>query len=236
MADRASTLQLVGGTLAGDVLHRLRTDIVSVTLKPGERLRFEALRALYGASFSTLREALACLVAEQLVVSEGQKGFRVAPVSKDDLMDLTYVRIMVEKEALSRSITAGDDYWEAKVLGDFHRMDRLEARLGDQYCLSPQWANVHSEFHHSLVAACGSPTLLDIRLKLFERARRYRRISSQFRVTVRGKDAEHRAILEAAIGRHATLATQLLELHIRQTTENVLKFASHLFEEDSEHG
>ena len=54
---------LVGRTLATDVLHRLRDDIISCVLKPGERLRFEALREIYGVSFSTLREALARLAS-----------------------------------------------------------------------------------------------------------------------------------------------------------------------------
>ena len=40
--------ELVGATLASDVLHRLRTDIVNCTIKPGHRLRFEALRSVYG--------------------------------------------------------------------------------------------------------------------------------------------------------------------------------------------
>ena len=47
-------------------------------LKPGERLRFETLRDVYCVSFATLREALARLASEQLVVAEGQRGFIVA--------------------------------------------------------------------------------------------------------------------------------------------------------------
>ena len=38
---------------------------------------FEALRDRYGASFSTLREALSRLVAEGLVTSEEHRGFVV---------------------------------------------------------------------------------------------------------------------------------------------------------------
>ena len=47
-----------GETRAGDVLQRLREDILGCTLQPGEKLRFEALRDRYEVSFSTLREAL----------------------------------------------------------------------------------------------------------------------------------------------------------------------------------
>ena len=222
---------LVGATLGSDVLHRLRMDIVSCTLKPGQRLRFESLRSVYGVSFSPLREALSRLASERLVVAEGQRGFRVAPVSRADLTDLTNVRVLVEQEALRLAIRTGGDDWEASVLGAFHRMDRLEARLGERYFLSPEWGIRHRDFHNALARASASPILLEIRDNLFDRAQRYRRISSLYRPDARDKDAEHRAIMEAALARDAGLASGLIERHIRQTADNVMRYAADLFDD-----
>lgn len=218
-------------TRAGDVLQRMRLDIINCVLKPGEKLRFEALRNKYAVSFSTLREALSRLAAENLVISEGQRGFIVAPVSIADLNDLTDVRVLIEREALSRSIRFGDDRWEANILSTYHRMDRLQQRLGREYYLSEEWSAVHGEFHFSLVSACGSPTLLEIRSKLFERAHRYRRMSSQFRPQWREKDVEHKQIADAALDRDEEKALRLIDRHIRETTENVIEHAGHLFED-----
>ena len=64
----------------------------------------EALRDRYEVSFSTLREALARLAAESLVISEGQRGFVVAPVSVDDLLDLTNARVLLETRRNSLTI------------------------------------------------------------------------------------------------------------------------------------
>ena len=114
---------------------------------------------------------------------------------------LTNVRVLVEKECLALAIRNGDDQWEADIIGTFHRMDRLQERLGANYYLSEEWAKLHGAFHFSLVSACGSPNLLEIRHKLFERAHRYRRMSSQFRTQWRAKDVEHRMILDAVIAR-----------------------------------
>ena len=44
-----------GKTLASDIAHRMRTEIVTCKLKPGEVLKFDTLRLAYGASFTTLR-------------------------------------------------------------------------------------------------------------------------------------------------------------------------------------
>ncbi|MGQ3354882.1 MAG: GntR family transcriptional regulator [Phreatobacter sp.] len=209
-------------TRAGDVLHRMRLDIISCALKPGTRMRFETLKEIYAVSFSTLREALQRLVAEGLVVSEGQRGFMVAPLYLSDLQDLTDVRVLVDQECIGRSILYGDDEWEAQIIAAFHRMDRLKARLNDLYFMSDEWAVLHGDFHRSLVSACRSPTLLDFRDKLFQRAHRYRRMSCQFRTKWRPKDVEHRTLMETVIARDAPTAKNLIERHIRETTENVI--------------
>lgn len=220
-----------GETKAGDVLQRIRMDIIDCDLKPGEKLRFEALRSKYSVSFSTLREALSRLVAENLVVVEGQRGFIVAPVSVADLNDLTDVRVLIEREALAKSIRAGDDRWEAAILSAFHRMERLQERLGRDYYLSEEWVALHGDFHFSLVSACQSPVLLEIRTKLFERAHRYRRMSSQFRPKWRAKEVQHKQIADAALDRDEATALRLIDRHIRETSENVLEHARHLFAE-----
>jgi DNA-binding GntR family transcriptional regulator len=213
----------------------MRSDIIGCVLKPGIKLRFEALRDRYDASFSTLREALSRLVAEGLVVAEEHRGFIVAPVSAADLNDLTDVRVLVEKECLTRAIARGNDNWEANMIGAFHKMDKLQDRLGSKYYLSHDWAQLHGAFHFSLVSACASPNLLEIRQKLFERAHRYRHMSSKFRPHWRPKEIEHKDIMDSLLARNAAKATKLIERHIRETTRNVLEHAAHLFTADDAH-
>ena len=222
---------LVGGTLATDVLHRLRDDIISCAFRPGERLRFESLRDIYGASFSTLREALSSLASERLVVSQGQRGFAVAPISREDLLALTDARVLIERECIQRSIARGAASWESQMLAAYHRLDRVEAQQMDQHVVSPEWDTRHFEFHQSLVAASESPILLEIRNSLFERARRYRRLSALTRKLPRAKRNEHRSLLEAMLARDVGVAQNLIELHIRATTTNVLN--SVLLEDNS---
>src|SRR3546814_1789213 len=112
----------------------LREDIVSCVLEPGQRLRFEQLKEIYGASYSTLREALSSLVAEQLVVAEGQRGFRVASISAADLLDLTDARVLLEREAVRRAIERADASSRAQIMSAFHRLeDRKSTRLNSSH-------------------------------------------------------------------------------------------------------
>ena len=84
-----------GRTLIEQAYARLRDDIVTGQLGPGERLRVEHLKTDYGVSAGTLREAITRLASDALVVTEGQRGFRVAPIALEDLEDITNLRVQI---------------------------------------------------------------------------------------------------------------------------------------------
>ncbi|WP_428155920.1 GntR family transcriptional regulator [Brevundimonas sp.] len=213
---------LVGGTLANDVLHRLREDIISCLLKPGERLRFEPLREIYGVSFSTLREALSRLASEKLVIAEGQRGFVVAPISVADLLDLTNARVLLERECVRLSMLQGGPEWKGLILAAYHRLDRVDATLGDAHRVTSDWDRVHFDFHEMLVGAAGSPILNEMRHALFEKARRYRRLSALVRKSPGVKRAEHRSLMEAVLSEDVAAAQDMVERHIREVAQNVI--------------
>lgn len=209
---------LIGKTRANDVWHRLREDILSGMLLPSEQLRFEKLRTVYDVSFATIREALARLASEGLVVADAQRGFSVAPVSVANLLDLAQLRVMIESDALRRSIENGGDEWKSAVLAAFHKMDRL----GADPTITQTWITCHRDFHLSLIAACDSPLMLNLCAQLFDKAGRYRRISKTHRTYSRDKSGEHREIMEASISGDAEAACKLLSDHFWDTTNNVI--------------
>jgi DNA-binding GntR family transcriptional regulator len=213
-----------GQTVTTLVFERLRADILGVHFRPGEKLRFRELRARYGVGVSPLREALTRLAADGFVVLEDQRGFRVAPVSRADLRDLTRLRQQLETTALAQSIAEGDEEWEVKVMAAYHRLSKLpEHEPGDQRVMNEQWARRHEEFHFALVSACGSPRLLQFRKMLFDQSERYRRLSKAYGAQPRDVLAEHRAIMDAALARDTSLATALLAEHLGRTTADVLE-------------
>ncbi len=82
-----------GARTLGEVAYRrLHADIVMVRLEPDQPLRFDALKAHYGLGVSPLREALSRLAEERLVTTVGQRGFRVAPMSLDEMWEMTRLR------------------------------------------------------------------------------------------------------------------------------------------------
>src|SRR5690349_6747603 len=135
-------------------------DIISGQLAPGARLGIVDLVSRYDIGATPLREGLSRLVSRGLIVGIGQRGFRVAEVSREDLLDITRMRTVVEMEALQLAIANGDDAWEAGILAGLHQMQRYVERHGDQFREGAEdFDRLHKAFHTSLLAACGSKRL-----------------------------------------------------------------------------
>lgn len=209
-------------TLTASALSRIRADILACRLMPNERLRFEALRTRYGMGVSPLREALMRLEAEGLVQLEQNKGFRVAEVSRENLLDLMQTRIEIETIALRWSLEKGGVEWEANLLGAFHRLSRqTKIDPAEPDTINDAWSRDHAAFHAALVSACGSQTLMSIRERLFEQAERYVSLSIMANAPLRDDVSEHRQLMRAALNRDTDKAIELNRLHISRTLDKV---------------
>lgn len=187
----------------------------------GEKLKIDDLQRDLEISSSPLREALNRLVAENLVTADERRGFRAAPVTIGDLMDLTTMRIVVEPGALEASMKAGSDAWESQVVAAFYRLDRIERRIAaGKASRDDEWTARHKEFHLSLISACGSERLTALCAKLFDQSERYRRLSASLRHKPRKTASEHKKLMEAALSRHPSAAS-LLRRHIELTAKHV---------------
>lgn len=194
----------------------MRERIIGGDLAPLEKLKISALARELGVSSSAMREALSRLASDLLVEARDQQGFRVAPVSLDELDDLTATRIDIESIALSRSIAQGDGAWEARVRA-------AHAAMSGAVC-SPNTIEaraLHKAFHDALLCACGNRALLRIRDSLFELTERYRNISMRYAVHPRRVAQEHDRIAELVLARDTSAALDALADHLRKTAELV---------------
>lgn len=202
-----------GATVGEKAWMRLRGDILSGSLAPGRRLRLEVLRAEYGFGLSTLREVLNRLGTEGLVLAEGQRGFQVAPISREDLREVADLRLLLESHAITGSFRSGGIDWEARVVAAYHRLAAMEERMesGDASA-ADLWKRYDWEFHQALIAACGSTVLMQVHGSVFDKYLRYQRIALSFRKGVAMR--EHRALLEHALARNLEGARLVLAEHL----------------------
>jgi GntR family carbon starvation induced transcriptional regulator len=222
VADQSLDARKAAKTLVDFAYEQVRADILSAKLAPGSKLRVERLRLDYGVGAGTLREALSRLAADALVNAEGQRGFRVAPVSLEDLRDITDMRVMLETEALRRAIANGDDDWEAGIVAAYHRLTKVEEKMnrGGDGAIA-DWEPRNREFHQALIAACDSKWLMHFHRALYDQSERYRRMSMADTTIPRNIHAEHAAIKDATLQRDVEQAVALTEHHIIRTAEKI---------------
>ena len=205
-------------------IERLREEIITGKLPPNEKLGVKALAARYGLATSSLREALSRLVTDAQVVAEDQRGFRVSPVSRSGLIDLTEARVGIDCLALTRSIEYGDVAWESQVIGAFHRLSRCTETTEPNSAEAAFWSNAHAEFHQALIAACRSEWLLYFSGLMYQQSNRYRLLNAFSRQTAtRNALHEHEALMHATVSRESTRACELLAAHFRETTRQLLE-------------
>jgi DNA-binding GntR family transcriptional regulator len=146
----------------------------------------------------------------------------VAPLSIDDLADITRMRLMMDVQALREAIAHGDDAWEAAIVAAYYRLEKVESRLPEgPVMLDDEWSALHKDFHLALIAACPSPRQRAWSASLFDQAERYRRYSARYRKSARRKSNEHKRILDSTLRRDADTAAALLSDHISGTLRNV---------------
>ena len=138
-------------TQTSQALQRIRDDILNGLIAPGERLIVANLVDNLATSQTPIREALMRLVSEGLVLLEDQRGFSVAPVSRDELVQLTEARAEIEALVLGGSRERGDDQWEGQVVADLHRLQKATQIVIENEAISPEWEARHEQFHRTLV-------------------------------------------------------------------------------------
>src|SRR5229473_2476987 len=209
-------------TLSERAASLVERDIIAGLHAPGARLGIVDLARRYEIGATPLREGLSRLVSRGLIVGIGQRGFRVADISREDLLDITRMRTVVEIEALRLAMAQGDDAWEAGILSALHQMRRHIQRTGNEFREgAPDFDRLHKAFHTSLLAACGSKRLLTAHSDLYDQAYRYRR------VMMRGFDsgkkfvAAHQSLADVVLARDVKDAPAMLEAHLHSTLDFV---------------
>lgn len=200
---------------------KIKHDIIFGILEPGSKLKLDGLRKQYAASVSILRETLSRLASDGFVAAEEQRGFFVTPVSREDLIEIANLRILLECHALQESVENGDTEWEGNLVAAHHKLHLMEKRMlaGDS-SEKERWKRFDWEFHLALIQACNSRNLLGLHATLYDKYLRYQMLV----LTYRGSDAvqEHKDMLDAALARDGILAADILKKHIENGLDHTL--------------
>jgi GntR family carbon starvation induced transcriptional regulator len=205
-------------TLSERAMAVLRHDILNGRLAPDSKLVIADLSEDYGIGATPLREGLSRLVSEGLVRATGQKGFRVAEVSREDLADIIRMRSVIESEAFRLSMRRGGDEWEAGIVASLHRLKRFAARGPEVFRNEiDSFEAVHKAFHTALIAACDSRRILEQHSALYDQTYRYRHRMLENVPKLDAFCAEHDDLAALALSRNTDEGCKRLRAHFALT-------------------
>ena len=189
------------------VYEQLRADMISCKLAPGTELREAELAARFDMSKSPVRDALMRLESEGLVITLPRQGYRVAPVSLTDVLDMFHLRAALERACVERIVQHASN----------EQLSELDAfRHFDATAWAGGFIAFNRAFHRRIAELGGNARMRDQLVDLIDLLERAVQVSV---ASIRQGDPqvlvnEHVEIIDALQARAVKKAQRLAEQHI----------------------
>jgi len=191
---------------------QLRDSIAIGSFRPGDRLVLDRIAQQLGVSKVPVREAVTRLVGEGWLHVQPHVGPVVPVLSPDEILETALIRGSLEATAVRLSVSA---FTAVSQRAAEVSLAAMESSTTDP---TTDFATLNRNFHVAILAECHSPRLSEMVRTLMDQASRYqtvRRVPSHIVDT----QAEHQAILSAAVEHDSDLAAKLTYRHITHAAE-----------------
>jgi DNA-binding GntR family transcriptional regulator len=201
--------------LREDVHALLRDRIVAGQLPPGSRLQDAQLAGELGVSRTPIREALIRLADEGFVEADPNRGFSVAPLRREVILEIYPIVWALECQALDSPAPLTPPQIE--------ELRRINAEMAAATADAPRRQECDARWHQQLVKPCGNWRLIDLLASLKQLIRRYECVYMLEPSLVRRSIRGHAEIVEALENNKPKVARRLLEQHWRAGMASLLK-------------
>ncbi|WP_193441239.1 GntR family transcriptional regulator [Actinosynnema sp. ALI-1.44] len=197
-------------SLRDQVLELVRHALVSGEIRPGDIYSASALATRLQVSSSPVREAMLTLVNQGLMEPVRNRGFRVVPMSEQDLDEVYEMRVLLE---LPGTLKAAARITEA----DLDRLRALAADIEDAAEAGDvvRFLDADRRFHLDLLGCGGNKRLVDAVATLRDQTRLYNLDNLAERGALADSAREHREILAAIADRDTARLEELVHAHLR---------------------
>jgi DNA-binding GntR family transcriptional regulator len=196
--------------LKSRLYQRILVDIIIGALAPGEQLDENALASRYGGGLAGIREALARLALEGLVVRRARVGTSVAPLDLMGAREAFEARCLIEVHCAGLAAAHAS---EAQIAAIRATLDDAERAVAEND--SAALAAMDEAFHVAVAAASGNRTLAKMVVTLHHQTARYWLYAMQGPST----DAES----YAALNEHRSLADTIASRDVAHARTEMLK-------------
>lgn len=204
------------GDIVAQVHQQLRDAILNGDIRPGIKTSQAELARDLNVGRTPLREAVRMLQDEGLVLAEPNRRVQIASLSVQDAEELYVVRIALEAAAARITVPT-------LTPGDIAELEGLMAQMSHLFSTGslPLFRAPHRSFHQRFVGAAG-PRPVALISELFDHAERYRRVYGAASPDhFARREAEHRAMLDAAAAGDPDAVADAIAVHYVRTARLV---------------
>lgn len=214
-------------TTAEFVFERIKREIITGAVKPGERLVERELTTRFQVSRTPVREAFKKLERSQLVVTIPYRGVEVRRISFDFAQDVYDLRLGVEGIASYLAAQRATTAELVKLEHIFNTIDELTTKGHRDDVMI-----LNNEFHKTIAEATHNQRLVDQVDDLWTTINSVRASAWKGTTRTEGSRLEHGKMLRAILDRDAEAARHATEAHVRNSwkvveeallTENALE-------------
>lgn len=208
-----------GKSLSSWVVSRLTEAILNGEFEPGEKLDQELIATKLEMSRTPVREAMKELAAEGFVELRAFRGVYIPILTPKDVQDIYEIRWIIESEIVRQATPVIPDN-ELERLEDFLKQGKLIEVNHKEKC----YYDEDLQFHGLFASYCPNKLFNEILDKLNRRIVRVRTFAlHQSGTHLNISHVEHIAILNAVRARDAYKAGELMEFHLRNSANRIIK-------------
>jgi len=203
--------------LSESVYYDLQEAIISKDLKDGERLLLNELADSMNVSITPLREALSKLEEEGLVTSIPHKGYIVASLNINDVIEIYDIREGLEAIAV-RLVSQKIDKITLEKLDKICKDSEKFIKKNEIY----SYQQYNEKFHDLLIKTTQNKRLIKMMNELKGQLSVIILKTLPLSKRIRESSHEHREIVEALKRRDSKAAEAIMHGHIQKAKENIL--------------
>lgn len=189
-------------TRSAEAYAALRRQILTLQLAPGLSFSEAEAGEWVGQSKAPVRDALATLRREGLVLSAPRSGYSVAPMTVLDARDLFTLRTLLESEAAALAAGQGGDLG---LLRELDALCQMEYDPTDPESVHDFLA-VNAEFHLAVADLGGNARLVEQLRRVIEQLERYMHLGLRLAHRAEAIVHEHRDLVAAIAAGNAKRA------------------------------
>ena len=202
--------------LTDDVADVVMDMLISHSLPPGARLNIDNLARTLGVSPTPVREALAGIEAEGLIIKAPQRGYTVAPlIGLDQLHDLIELRLLIEPPTAARAAARATVRQAAALRG----FARTPGAGGNDPAANRMDMTYDATFHDMVAELGGNALVRETLARLRSHLHMYRLYHHAGQAAA--TQPEHVAVARAIVARDPDAAEQAMDHHLRTAIKRI---------------